>query len=47
MPQTVKLGAGQFFVEHVALYSVPVSVFVTVGGGLYFLYLILRAPKRG
>lgn len=41
------LTAGQFFVEHVALYSVPVSVFVTVGGGLYFLYLILRAPKRG
>lgn len=40
------LTAGQFFVEHVALYSVPVSVFVTVGGGLYFLYLILRAPKR-
>lgn len=35
------LCAGQFAVEHIMVYSVPVSVFVTIGGGLYFLYLIL------
>ena len=35
------LAAGQFIVEHVMVYSVPVSVFVTIGGGIYFLYLIL------
>ena len=26
-------------------YSVPVSVFITVGGGLYFLYLLLTRKK--
>ena len=31
----------RFIVEHVMVYSVPVSVFVTIGGGIYFLYLIL------
>lgn len=35
------LCAGQFAVEHFLTYSVPVSVFVTIGGGLYFLYLLL------
>lgn len=35
------LAAGQFIVEHVMVYSVPVSVFVTIGGSIYFLYLIL------
>ena len=35
------LAAGQFIVEHVMVYSVPVSVFVSIGGGIYFLYLIL------
>ena len=39
---TVILLAGQVAVEHVMTYSVPVSVFVTIGGGLYFLWLILR-----
>ncbi len=42
----VILAAGQFVVEHLALYSVPVSVFITIGGGLYFLYLILTADRR-
>ena len=37
------LTAGQFLVERVMNYGVPVSVFVTIGGGLYFLYLILFA----
>lgn len=40
------LVAGQFVVEHLAVYSIPVSVFITIGGGLYFLYLILTSAKR-
>lgn len=32
---------GQFTVEHIFAYSVPISVFITVGGGIYFLYLLL------
>ena len=40
------LTAGQFVVEHVMVYAVPVSVFVTIGGGIYFLYLDLTAGKR-
>ena len=40
------LTAGQFVVEHVMVYAVPVSVFVTIGGGIYFLYLVLTAGKR-
>ena len=31
------LTAGQFVVEHVMVYAVPVSGFVTSGGGIYFL----------
>ena len=38
------LTAGQFVVEHVMVYAVPVSVFVTIG--IYFLYLVLTAGKR-
>ena len=40
------LTAGQFVVEHVMVYAVPVSVFVTIGGGISFLYLVLTAGKR-
>jgi len=36
------LVGGQIIVEHVFTYSVPVSVFITVGGGVYFLYLLFR-----
>lgn len=36
---------GQLIVEHVFNYVIPVSVFITVGGGLYFLYLLLRTRK--
>lgn len=36
---------GQTIVEHVYAYQVPVSVFITVGGGLYFLYLLLTQKK--
>ncbi len=48
----IVLVIGQLIVEHVFTYSVPVSVFITIGGGGYFLYLLLRAkqstkpPKR-
>ncbi len=42
----VILASGQFIVEHIALYRVPVSVFITIGGGLYFLYLILTSNRR-
>ena len=38
----IVLVAGQCIVEHVFTYAIPVSVFITVGGGLYFLYLLLR-----
>lgn len=37
----IVLVGGQLLVEHVFVYAVPVSVFITVGGGLYFLYLLL------
>lgn len=36
---------GQMIVEQVFVYSIPVSVFITVGGGIYFLYLILRTRR--
>ena len=39
------LVAGQCLVEHVFAYAVPVSVFITIGGGVYFLYLLLRQKK--
>lgn len=41
----IALSAGQCAVEHAFGYAVPVSTFVTIAGGLYFLYLILRARK--
>ena len=39
------LVAGQLIVEHVYTYSIPISVFITVGGGIYFLYLLLTRKK--
>ncbi|MBQ8231941.1 MAG: iron chelate uptake ABC transporter family permease subunit [Lachnospiraceae bacterium] len=36
------LVAGQCLVEHVFAYAIPVSVFITLGGGIYFLYLLLK-----
>lgn len=41
----VVLVAGQLIVEHVFNYVIPVSVFITVGGGIYFLFLLLKARK--
>lgn len=39
----VVLTGGQVIVEHLAAFSIPVSVFITLAGGIYFLYLILRS----
>lgn len=33
---------GQLIVEKVFVYSIPVSVFITLFGGIYFLYLLLK-----
>ena len=33
--------SGQFISQHFYHYEVPMSVFITIGGGLYFLYLLL------
>ena len=33
--------AGQLVSQHVFSYAVPISTFITIGGGLYFLYLLL------
>lgn len=37
--------AGQLLVEHVFSYAIPISVFITIGGGAYFLYLLLTTRK--
>lgn len=37
----IVLIGGQLIVEHVFTYTVPISVFISVGGGIYFLYLLL------
>ncbi len=37
----IVLVGGQLLVERVFRYAVPISVFITVGGGFYFLYLLL------
>ena len=33
--------AGQLISQHVFNYAVPISTFITIGGGIYFLYLLL------
>ncbi len=42
----IVLVAGQLIVEHVFIYAIPVSVFITVFGGLYFLYLLLKSGPQ-
>ena len=42
----VILVGGQLIVEQVYSYAVPVSVFITVFGGVYFLYLIMKEGRR-
>lgn len=41
----IVLIGGQLIVERVYHYSMPISVFITVAGGIYFLYLLLRQRK--
>ncbi|MBR5578753.1 MAG: iron chelate uptake ABC transporter family permease subunit [Lachnospiraceae bacterium] len=41
----LSLVAGQILVEHVFTYAIPVSIFITLGGGIYFLFLLLSAKK--
>ena len=41
----IVLVLGQLLVEHAFSYAIPVSVFITVGGGIYFLYLLLARKK--
>jgi len=43
----VLLIGGQLIVERLFVYSIPISVFITVGGGLYFLYLLYTQKRRG
>ena len=40
------LVGGQLIVEQVFTYTVPVSVFITFFGGIYFLYLLLTERSR-
>ena len=42
----IALIGGQFIVERVFVYSIPISVFITVAGGIYFLYLILKGSRN-
>lgn len=42
----IALIGGQFIVERVFVYSIPISVFITVVGGIYFLYLILKGSRH-
>ena len=32
---------GQVIMEHVFSFAVPISTFITISGGIYFLYLLL------
>ena len=41
----IVLLGGQFLVERIFSYNIPVSVFITTGGGIYFLYLLLVKRK--
>lgn len=42
----VVLVFGQLISEQIFSYSVPVSVFITIGGGIYFLYLLLKTRRN-
>lgn len=41
----IVLIGGQCLVERIFVYSVPISVFISVGGGVYFLYLLLKNKR--
>lgn len=38
---TLAIIVGQLVSQHVFSYAVPISTFITIGGGIYFLYLLL------
>ena len=40
IPQVIMIG-GQLISQHIFHFTVPVSTFVTIAGGVYFLYLLL------
>ncbi len=42
----IVLIGGQCIVERVFVYSIPISVFISVGGGIYFLYLLLKNGRN-
>lgn len=42
----IVLVGGQLIVEHGFSYSMPVSVFITIGGGLYFLILLFGKGRQ-
>ncbi len=42
----IVLIGGQCIVERIFVYSVPVSVFISVGGGIYFLFLLLKNGRK-
>ena len=42
----ILLTAGQMIVEQVYSYAIPISVFITVGGALCFLYLLPAQRRR-
>ena len=41
----IVLVGGQLIVERIYSYGIPISVFISVFGGVYFLYLLLRAKR--
>lgn len=41
----VTLLVGQALIEHVFSFSANIGAFINIGGGIYFLYLILRSGK--
>ena len=38
---TLAIISGQLISQHIFSYAVPISTFITIGGGIYFLYLLL------
>lgn len=41
----IVLVGGQLIVERIYVYSIPISVFISVFGGIYFLYLLLASRR--
>lgn len=41
----IVLIGGQIIIERVFTYTIPVSIFITLGGGIYFLFLLLKGER--